>query len=114
MITFVGLTYDARDAERLAQFWGAVLDREIAPGGSAGHAGVAAGGGAPRMSFHQVPEDKTVKNRLHVDLVTPDHDRELHRILGLGATVVGEQGAGGLRWTTLADPEGNEFDLIAG
>ncbi|MCD9199792.1 VOC family protein [Aeromicrobium wangtongii] len=46
--------------------------------------------------------------------MAPDHDQELDRLRGLGATVVAEQTAGSLRWTTLADPEGNEFDLIAG
>ncbi|AWB92114.1 VOC family protein [Aeromicrobium chenweiae] len=115
--TFIGITYDARDAERVARFWGAVLGRRVADGASTEHATVLAAdpdGGGPRISFHQVPESKTVKNRLHIDLMSTDPARELERILGLGATIVAEQSVGDLRWTTLADPEGNEFDLIAG
>ena len=57
-----------------------------------------------------MPEPKTAKNRLHLDLITADFDAELARLLGLGATEV----ASFERWTTLADPEGNEFDLIRG
>lgn len=60
--------------------------------------------------FHGVPEAKTVKNRLHLDLVTDDFNTELARLQALGATEV----ATFPRWTTLADPEGNEFDLIRG
>lgn len=114
-ITVIGITYDARDARRIAQFWGAVLGREVADGASPEHASLTAGDLAvsgPRFTFHQVPEGKTVKNRLHVDLRTADHDQELQRLLELGAAKIGEQTIGTLHWVTLADPEGNEFDLI--
>ncbi len=66
-----------------------------------------------RILFQAVPETKTVKNRIHLDLmVGPEHqDAEVQRLVGLGATVVnvhdGEEG----RWTLLLDPEGNEFDV---
>jgi hypothetical protein len=66
-----------------------------------------------RILFQAVPEPKTVKNRVHLDLlVGPEgHDAEVERLLALGATVVsfhdGEEG----RWTLLVDPEGNEFDV---
>jgi len=60
-----------------------------------------------------VPEGKTVKNRVHFDLITADFDRELDRLVRLGATKLHEIDAGA-HWVTLADPEGNEFDLIKG
>jgi hypothetical protein len=66
-----------------------------------------------RILFQTVPEPKTVKNRVHLDLlVGPEaHDAEVERLVALGATVVnvhdGEEG----RWTLLQDPEGNEFDV---
>jgi hypothetical protein len=66
-----------------------------------------------RISFHRVPEGKTVKNRMHFDLITTDFDAEVGRLTGLGATKLNEINAG-RHWATLADPEGNEFDLIAG
>ena len=70
-------------------------------------------GAGRRILFQAVPEAKTVKNRVHLDLlVGPEsHDREVERLVGLGAIVLsvhdGEEG----RWTLMADPEGNEFDV---
>ena len=51
---------------------------------------------------------------MHFDLITTDFDAEVGRLAGLGATRLNEINAGGRHWATLADPEGNEFDLIAG
>ena len=115
--TFIGITYDARDAQLVATFWGSVLGREVADGASAEHASLTTGNvtvTGPRIGFHQVPEGKTVKNRLHIDLLSADFDEDLKRLLGLGATSIAEQRVGGGHWITLADPEGNEFDLIEG
>lgn len=66
-----------------------------------------------RILFQAVPEPKTVKNRVHLDLmVGPEaHDAEVERLTGLGATVLGVHDDAGGRWTLLADPEGNEFDV---
>jgi Glyoxalase-like domain len=84
----------------------------VSPGATRVSASLAAREGTdePPIMFHGVPEPKTVKNRLHLDLITTDFDAELARLRGLGATEV----ATFERWTTLADPEGNEFDLIRG
>lgn len=66
-----------------------------------------------RILFQAVPEPKTVKNRVHLDLlVGPEaHDAEVERIVALGATVVGVHDGDEGRWTLLTDPEGNEFDV---
>lgn len=111
-----GLSVDCGDAAALASFWSQVLGRPVNPGATAQNAAIDATESAPgpRLAFHQVPEGKTVKNRLHLDLVTPDYDAELARLAGLGATVINETDLGTVRWTTLADIEGNEFDLVAG
>lgn len=67
-------------------------------------------GGGPRLLFQQVPEPKTVKDRIHLDLNFPgDGVGEVDRIIGLGATRLGEGQQGPHTWVTLADPEGNEF-----
>ncbi|GHH28703.1 hypothetical protein GCM10017774_03330 [Lentzea cavernae] len=68
----------------------------------------------PVLFFNQVPEPKTVKNRLHLCL-RPDttRDEEVERLLGLGATLVGDhRNPDGTGWAILADPEGNEFCVL--
>ena len=59
--------------------------------------------------FIQVPEGKTVKNRVHLDLDADDVESEVTRAIALGATRIHEKDEFGMHWTTLADPEGNEF-----
>ncbi|MFG3253906.1 VOC family protein [Streptomyces sp. NPDC048172] len=61
------------------------------------------------LGFQRVPEEKRVKNRVHVDFVAADRTEEVERLVGLGATVVDEHAVWGPTWTTLRDPEGNEF-----
>lgn len=67
-----------------------------------------------RVLLQAVPEPKTVKNRLHVDLhVGPERRAaEVARLEGLGATVLGETADRGPHVVTLADPEGGEFDVM--
>jgi hypothetical protein len=70
-------------------------------------------GHGPRLLFQTVPEPKTVKDRIHLDLhfMAGDEGRqaEVARLLGLGATKLWDGQQGPYRWVTLADPEGNEF-----
>jgi hypothetical protein len=67
--------------------------------------------GRPRVLFQQVPEAKTVKNRVHLDVrVGPDRrEAEVARLLERGATELWRGAQGPFEWVTLADPEGNEF-----
>jgi predicted enzyme related to lactoylglutathione lyase len=110
-----GVGFDASDALTVAAFWAAVLGRTVADGADSDNAAVNADPAVPgsRIGFHRVPEGKTVKNRMHFDLITTDFDAEIDRLTGLGATKLNEIKNGG-HWATLADPEGNEFDVIAG
>jgi hypothetical protein len=112
--TVYGLSVDAADAEKLALFWAQALGRDTAPGASTEFATLDPDGTTPRLSFHQVPEPKSVKNRLHLDLISSTFEAETERLLALGATRIRDVIQGSARWTTFADPEGNEFDLIAG
>ena len=66
-----------------------------------------------RILFQAVPEPKTVKNRVHLDLlVGPEaQDAEVERLVVLGATVVSVHDGPDGRWTLMTDPEGNEFDV---
>jgi predicted enzyme related to lactoylglutathione lyase len=110
----LGLSIDCGDAATLAHFWADVLGSTVSPGPSSEFAAIDAHGGAPRLAFHQVPEAKTVKNRLHLDLISAQSEAESERLLTLGATRIRAVEHGSARWTTFADPEGNEFDLVAG
>jgi hypothetical protein len=115
--TFFGIAVDCADAAAVADFWAAALGRQVAPHPSREHAVILADDGGvhgPRLAFHQVPEAKTVKNRLHLDLITTEFDAEVMRLVSLGATKVRDVEEAGGRWTTFGDIEGNEFDLIAG
>ncbi|MFI1013549.1 VOC family protein [Streptomyces sp. NPDC020965] len=64
-----------------------------------------------RLLFQRVPEPKTVKNRLHLDLHVGAERREaeVERLVGLGATVLDRQDQPMGSWTVMADPEGGEF-----
>jgi predicted enzyme related to lactoylglutathione lyase len=72
--------------------------------------------GGPVLHFNQVPEPKTVKNRIHLCLrPETSRDEEVERLLGLGATFVADhRNADGSGWAILADPEGNEFCVLRG
>ena len=121
------ISVDCRDPQRLADFWCAALDWvvlsdepglvEIGPAGSGDQerlASVLAGPVAPSMFLAAVPEDKVVKNRLHLDLSPVDRssDDEVERLLALGATRADVGQTGEESWTVLADPEDNEFCVL--
>ena len=70
-------------------------------------------GTGPRVLFQHVPEPKTVKDRIHMDLHHLQGDEfreaEVARLTELGATKLWDGQQGPQRWVTMADPEGNEF-----
>ncbi|MEU9087512.1 VOC family protein [Streptomyces sp. NPDC048357] len=106
------LTFDCSDAYRLGQFWAAVLDSSLADDDFPGDPQALVKTPGSTLLFVTVPDTKTVKNRVHVDLQPQDRtrDEEVERIVALGATLVGDhRRPDGSGWVTLADPEGNEF-----
>jgi catechol 2,3-dioxygenase-like lactoylglutathione lyase family enzyme len=109
---FTELVIDCRDAERLAAFWCEVLGYEVVDR-EEGMVEIGGGGPGPTLLFAPVPEPKTVKNRLHIDVNPSDReqDAEVERILGLGARRV-DVGQGDVDWVVLADPEDNEFCVL--
>ena len=66
----------------------------------------------PGLIFEPVADAKRNKNRLHLDLRPDDQATEVERLLSLGATPV-DLGQGEVSWVVLADPEGNEFCVLA-
>jgi catechol-2,3-dioxygenase len=114
--TIFAVTVDCRDAPRMAQFWSVVLGREVAEESTGEHMVLLARDDAatePRIVFNKVPEPKTVKNRVHLDLISRTFDDEVARLLSLGAQRLRDF-KGDNSWSTFADIEGNEFDLIDG
>lgn len=108
---------DTRDPARLAAFWQSTLgwrrtfenDGEIVlepPEGSPED------GIVPDLLFLQVPEDKAVKNRLHLDLRPEDQAAEVARLEQLGARRADVGQGPGVSWVVMADPDGNEFCVL--
>jgi hypothetical protein len=109
------VVFDASDPVGLAGFWADVLGWKRHAPDDEGYVVVApADIVAPFiLLFIHVPESKTAKNRVHLDVnpVGVDADDELERLLRLGARRI-EIGQDEQRWHVLADPEGNEFCLL--
>ncbi|MBK3543925.1 MULTISPECIES: VOC family protein [unclassified Streptomyces] len=122
---FTELAIDCADPAALARFWCSVLDYEV-QGVEEGEEVVTIGPPSvpegknrpgpvpPALTFARVPEGKTLKNRLHVDVNPTDReqDEEVERLLALGARRA-DVGQGGASWVVLTDPEGNEFCVLA-
>jgi len=116
-ISVLGISVDAVDAARLANFWAQALYRTVDDGATEDFASIAAdtdGQRGPFLMFHKVPEAKTVKNRVHFDLQAADVEVETDRLTTLGAKQIRSLAENGNRWISFIDPEGNEFDLVAG
>jgi Glyoxalase-like domain len=119
------LAIDCADPGGLARFWCSVLDYQVqeeddgfvtigsplVPEGKNRRGPV-----PPVLTFAYVPEGKTVKNRLHLDVNPTDReqDDEVRRLLALGARPADVGQTGEESWVVLADPEGNEFCVLAG
>jgi predicted enzyme related to lactoylglutathione lyase len=106
------ITIDCADAYELAGFWSRLTGRPLSDEDHPGDPEVLVElPEGPGLLFIQVPEPKSVKNRVHLDL-QPDttRDAEVERLLGIGATLVSDmRRPDGTGWVVLADPEGNEF-----
>lgn len=110
---FTELVVDSGDPHRIARFWAAVLDYKISEEDEESSAIEPPDGSRPLILFFKVPEGKTVKNRLHIDVNPLDRNQqeEVERLLELGATKI-DIGQGEQSWVVMADPEGNEFCVL--
>lgn len=108
----VFIVLDALDVDKVAAFWAEAMayrrvDRLeqyvvlVPPEGATGSVFLVQG----------VSESKAAKNRMHLDLHVPDPEAEAQRLVGLGATRTGAGSLGEISWISMADPEGNEFDI---
>ena len=111
---FTELCIDCADPRALARFWSEVLGYEIDDDDDEDAVEIKSRDGyGPTLLFLRVPESKTVKNRLHIDVNPVDRDQaaEVERVIALGARRV-DIGQGEQTWVVLADPEGNEFCVL--
>ncbi|WP_026365240.1 VOC family protein [Promicromonospora sukumoe] len=116
------VVFDCRHPASLARFWAIVLDGyAVAPYDDEELARLRTLGvhdpeddpsvlvegpaGAPRLFFNAVPEPKSVKNRVHLDVRAPDRDAEVARLVAAGASEIGRHE----NWVVMTDPESNEF-----
>jgi catechol 2,3-dioxygenase-like lactoylglutathione lyase family enzyme len=108
---------DTTDPARIARFWQGALGwrrTHDAPDEIVLEppAGSPADGISPDLLFLRVPDGKTTKNRLHLDLRPDDQAAEVHRLEKLGARRVEVGQTDKATWIVLADPDGNEFCVL--
>jgi hypothetical protein len=103
---------DCADPPSLAVFWVAVTGYRRESADDDWVSLVDPGGHGPRIGLQRVPEPKTVKNRLHLDLYAEDEEASARRIEDLGATRLWLSKDPDDVFIVLADPEGNEFCVV--
>ncbi|HEY6468649.1 MAG TPA: VOC family protein [Candidatus Dormibacteraeota bacterium] len=111
------VAFDCNDVLKVAAFWSAAIGRPLDPESGTEFASI--GGSDPERIetawyFNKVPEAKTAKNRVHLDLITPDA-AAVAQLVALGATFVArhEIASRTHSWSVMQDPEGNEFCVAA-
>ena len=121
-VRIASVTFDCADAHTVGRFWSAALGRSLDPNASSDFAAIGFAGRRDKVGWAQVerdndptwmftksPESKVAKNRMHLDLMAPDVEAEVARLVEHGATRVADIEEYGYTWTVMADPEGNEF-----
>ncbi len=107
-ISVAMVTTDSTDPGPLAQWWATQLGGTIVADNDGFYYIVQVPDGIA-MAFQAVEATAPGKNRLHLDLVSADRPAEVDRLVAAGATKIADRDGGGFWWTTLADPQGNEF-----
>lgn len=113
-LAIANITFDCADAAALAEFWAQLLERTVDPDANQHFATVGQSSGVtPTLMFLAVPDKNPGKNVVHLDLHADDLPTAIDRAVSLGAKHIGDFDEYGIRWATLADPEGNLFDIAA-
>jgi predicted enzyme related to lactoylglutathione lyase len=114
------ITFDAHDPYALALFWSRLTGYAVSDEDKPGDDDVVISPdqpGVPGLLFLRVPDAKSVKNRVHLDIQPPSgtRDEEVDRLLALGARIVDDlRTDDGMGWVVMADIEGNEFCVERG
>jgi predicted enzyme related to lactoylglutathione lyase len=114
MVTTMSVLIEAERPLVMAQFWADLFGVPVSAGSSDVSASLVASAQSVQLVFEKTDEPKVFRNRVRLQLVSEDFDRQLHRLLVLG-TEFASPGLGslGTRSVELMDPEGNEFTLHA-
>ena len=109
------ITIDAREPRTVAEFWASALGWRVVEEEDQIVSIAPSDASWPTIDVVQVPEGKTVKNRLHLDLRADGStaQEEVDRLLSLGARRADVGQGADVTWTVLADPEGNEFCVLS-
>jgi len=105
------MVIDAVDTEVVAAFWAAALGYRRVTAVEQYEVLEPPSPGRPPLLVQGVADAKTAKNRMHLDLHVADAEAEASRLVGLGAARLADGSLGEIRWITMSDPEGNEFDV---
>lgn len=108
------VTIDCRDARALATWWARQLGGQARTGFEEDFVVVTTPDDGVRLGFQQVERPTPGKNRLHLDLASPDRDHEVDRLTAEGALEVARHELPGGSWVVLSDPEGNQFCVSQG
>jgi predicted enzyme related to lactoylglutathione lyase len=112
-VRFYTVVIDCQDPKRLAEWWAEALGWRIVFEADDEVVAAVDDDTYPALVFVPVPEPKSGKNRLHIDLAPDDRDAEVARLESLGATRVDVGQQPEHTWVVLADPEGNEFCVLS-
>lgn len=107
------VTFDSRDPHALADWWARQTGGRVEIGAEEGFVMAVLPGGF-RLGFQHVAEPTPGKNRIHLDCSAQGTELEVQRLLAEGALEVGRFEFSDFSWVTLADPEGNLFDVAEG
>lgn len=108
----VAVTIDCHDHTGLADWWAELLGVTVTHSDDNFAFLAYAPDRKTTIWFQKVPEDKTTKNRVHLDFAVPDLDATCERIEAMGGSVVATHSWESYRWRICQDPEGNEFDVM--
>ena len=110
------IVMDTQDPDQIAPFWCEILgtEEETRVGGDQ-FVLLKATEGAPSLAFQKVPEAKSVKNRMHLEIGVEDLETAKAKVLELGGSVISDTyELEGYFWINVTDPEGHEFDISVG
>ena len=114
--SFDAITIDCLDPKRLAEFWCQVFETKVDTrnGDPVHYIDLLPAAGAPTLRLQRVPEAKTIKARLHLDILVDDLDHAVKQVESLGAVRAenGQLSEYGYSFQVMLDPEGNEFCLV--
>ncbi|MCP2319650.1 Glyoxalase-like domain-containing protein [Nocardia amikacinitolerans] len=111
-LSIANVTFDCENAAALAGFWAELLEQRVDEGANEFFATVGRESGhKPLLMFIKVPDKTPGKNVVHLDLASTEWREQVDRAVALGAKHIGDFDEYGGNWATLADPEGNLFDI---